>query len=260
MSLTVTPEVESAVASSRHRLVFAVKGDLLEASRRCEAEVFLERFGNTRDQLDEEYGPYRDQSVFVSLVDDADSVVATARLIAPGARPLKTLEDCGREPWGIDGPEAARAAGIDPDTTWDVATISARGDSRRSVLASAALYHGLILTARAYDVTATVAGLDSRVRGLLAAVGLFYRPLPGTWPADYLGSPASTPVFAPFGRMLDEQRRDVPEGYRLVTLGIGLDGVAVPSLEQFRRTRVIDLRPSAAEPAEVQQVGRAAQA
>lgn len=251
MSLDV---VTSPVAvRAGHRLVFDPRGSLLRASERCEADVFLARFGNTREQLEEEYGAFADQSLFVSLVDD-DDVIAAARLITPGPAGLKTLVDLSAGPWRVDGAAAARAVGLDLASTWDVATISARGKAGRGVLASAALYHGLVLTARANDVSATVAVLDERVRGLLDAVGLFYRPLPGTWAADYLGSAASTPVYAHFGAMLDEQKRTAPEGYRLVTLGIGLDDVQVPPIGRFRR-RLIDLRPvSAAQPAEGQQV------
>ena len=51
-------------------LHFNVRGELLEAARECEADVFLQAFGNTRQQLEDEYGPYNDQSVFVAVADD----------------------------------------------------------------------------------------------------------------------------------------------------------------------------------------------
>lgn len=244
MSLTVTtgPVTDDEVLT-RHRLVFDPQGDLLEASRVCEAEVFLARYGNTRQQLDEEYGPYADQSVFVSLVDGGGEVLATARLIAPGPLRSKTLVDCAGAPWFVDGMAAAENAGLDHDWTWDVTTVSARPDHRRDVLAAAAVYHGALMAGRANDATGLTAILDSRVRRMLGAFGLFLRPLPGTAPAPYLGSPSSTPVYASFGGMLDEQKRTTPEGYRLLTLGIGLDGVSIPPLSAFRLPkRVLDLR------------------
>src|SRR4029453_7143857 len=37
------------------RLLFDVQGELLESARECEAEVFLRWYGNTREQLAEEY-------------------------------------------------------------------------------------------------------------------------------------------------------------------------------------------------------------
>lgn len=246
MSLTVVAPEVRPTEGTRHRLVFDPRGDLLEASKVCEADVFLARYGNTRAQLDEEYGPYADQSVFVSLVDAAGEVVATARLIAPGPLLPKTLVDCAADPWGVDGLGAAVNAGLDHRWTWDVTTVSARADHRRDALAAAAIYHGALMAGRANDATGLVAVLDSRVRRMLSMFGLFLRPLPGTAPAPYLGSPSSTPVYASFAGMLAEQKRTSPEGYRLLTLGIGLDGVAIPPMAGFRLpARVLDMRDGA---------------
>jgi hypothetical protein len=109
-------------------LHFDPRGDLLEAARQCEEDVFLQAFGNTRSQLDEEYGPYNDQSVFVSVSDDSGHVVGSCRLITPGPAGLKTLNDVARQPWGVDGLRAARAASIDVTRTWDIATLGVRRD------------------------------------------------------------------------------------------------------------------------------------
>jgi hypothetical protein len=227
------------------RMHFDVSGRLLEAARECEAEVFLRWYGNTRAQLDEEYGPYEDRSVFLVLADRHDDVSAAMRLISPGgAAGLKTLTDVGQEPWLVDGPRAARAAGIDLLSTWEVATVGVRRKgSALELRQSLALYHGLGAVQRANAMTSFVAVLDDRVRRLLASVGLTTRPLPGTSSAPYLGSEASTPVYAHCGPMLDLQRRNVPDAYRLVTLGIGLDGVAVPPLDAFRLSRPGTGRP-----------------
>jgi hypothetical protein len=50
-------------------------------------------------------------------------------------------------------------------------------------------------------------------------------------------------VYAHFAPMLDNQRREFPDAYRLVTLGVGLDGILVPEPEAFvrRRAQLIDL-------------------
>jgi hypothetical protein len=93
-------------------------------------------------------------------------------------------------------------------------------------------------------MTTFIAVLDERVRRLLASVGILTRALPGTSTATYLGSPSSTPVYAHYAPMLDNQRREFPDAYRLVTLGIGLDGISVPAAESFRlrsRKRSLDL-------------------
>lgn len=215
---------------------FDAHGALLDSARECEAEVFLRWFGNTRDQLDEEYGPYEDSSVFLVLADDGGEVLGAVRLLVPGGHAgLKTVADVGQDPWGVDGTRACAAVGIELGSTWEIATLGVRqGTAASGLRLSLALYHGLITVARANRVTSFVAILDERVRRLLGSVGILTRPLPGTATASYLGSVSSTPIYAHLTPLLENQRRQFPDAYRLVTLGIGLDGVAVPTLDAFR--------------------------
>lgn len=229
-------------------LHFDVRGDLLEEARACEEDVFLQAFGNTRSQLDSEYGPYNDQSVFVAVADDSGQVYGACRLITPGATGLKTLNDVSREPWQVDGLRSARAAGIDPANTWDIGTLGVRRDFRGSRMSVAiALYHALVVSTRVNEVGAIVAVLDDQVRRLLTASDYIMSNLPGTRTAEYLGSPASTPVYGFCAGMLDAQRRMNPDAYRLISLGIGLDGISVPEPSAFElRTRlsaVADVEP-----------------
>lgn len=227
-------------------LHFDVQGDLLASARECEAEVFLRWYGNTRSQLEDEYGPYDDASVFVAVVDPSDEVVATMRLLAPGGSAgLKALNDIGKEPWSVDPDRCASVAGLALPTTWEVATISSRRKSTTAVAHSYALYHGLVLTARANLLSSFVAVLDERVRRLLESVGLVTLPLPGTGSRPYLGSGSSTPVYAHGPQLLDNQRRLSPEAFALVSHGTGLDGIAVPPEETFRLHRRADLAPTA---------------
>lgn len=225
-------------------MLFDVDGPLLDSARDCEAEVFLSAYGNTRQQLADEYDPYEDSTVFLVVADHHGDVMATVRLLAPGgAAGLKTLVDMGRAPWGVDATRSAAAARLDPASTWEVATLAVRRGNRGDhARLSLALYHGLIAVCRANGMSAFVAVLDERVRRLLSAVGLPTQPLPGGRTAPYLGSVASTPVYAHCAPVLDEQRRSFPDAYRLVTLGVGLDGIAVPPPEEFRlRPRVREL-------------------
>lgn len=218
------------------RIHFAAQGQLLQSALECEAEVFLRWFGNTSDQLKKEYGSYEDSSVFLVVADRLGEARGAVRLIAPGGRAgLKTLADVGQEPWGVDGERTASAVGIAAESTWDVATLGVRGGSaaERQRL-SLALYHGLMSVAQVNQMSSFVAILDERVRRLLASVGIVTRRLPGTTTAPYLGSAASTPVYAHFQPLLENQRRHFPDAYRLVTLGVGLDGITVPALEAFR--------------------------
>ena len=91
-------------------------GDLLAAARECEADVFLHWYGNTREQLADEYGPYEDRSVYLVVSDADDDVVATMRLIAPGGEAgLKAINDLSGPPWKVDGTRAALSAGLDLD-------------------------------------------------------------------------------------------------------------------------------------------------
>jgi N-acyl-L-homoserine lactone synthetase len=218
---------------------FQVADLLLDSALDCEAEVFLRWSGNTAGQLADEYGAYEDATVFLVVADRDDHVVGAVRLLAPGGRAgLKTLVDVGEPPWTVDGRRSAAAVGIDLTSTWEVATLGVRrtSDADRAQLALA-LYHGLMTIAQVNRMTSFVAVLDERVRRLLSSVGIITQPLPGTSTAPYLGSGSSTPVYCHFGPMLENQRLRFPDAYRLVTLGIGLDGVSVPPRESFRLDR-----------------------
>jgi hypothetical protein len=223
-------------------LHFDARGALLEAARQCEEDVFLQAFGNTRIQLEDEYGPYNDQSVFVAISDDEGQVVGTCRLITPGSAGLKTLNDVSREPWGIDGLRAARAADIDPENAWDVATLGVRRDYRGSKMAvSIALYHAIVVGTRVNEVGTITAILDDQIRRILTAADFIMPPLPGTRTGQYLGSPASTPVYGHCAGMVDGQRRMNPDAYRLMSLGIGLDGISIPEQSAFELRSRLDV-------------------
>jgi len=220
------------------RLVFNPTGHLLASARRCEAAIFLRWYGNTPEQLAAEYDPYEASSVFVALADDQDDVLGIVRFVVPGQAGLKTLNDVGMPPWNATPSRSAAAARIDPASTWDCATMGLRPDrSGSTARLSLALYHGLLLALRVNAVHTVIAVLDERARRLLSAIGLVVHAIPGTAARPYLGSVASTPVFAHLATGLDQQRRLAPEAHRLVTLGIGLDGVSAPDPNTFRWTQ-----------------------
>lgn len=229
----------TGVLATQLSMHFQPAGPLLESALDCEAEVFYQWFGNTREQLAQEYDPYLDATVFLVVADRDGEALGAVRLIAPGGRAgLKTLADVGSPPWETDGARSAAAVGIDLGSTWEVATLGVRKtpEASRAQL-SMALYHGLMTIAQVNRMTSFVAVLDERVRRLLAAVGIVTYPLPGTSTQPYLGSRASTPVFCHFAPMLQNQRLRFADAYRLVTLGIGLDGVSVPPRETFTLSR-----------------------
>ncbi|CAN5754076.1 hypothetical protein BH20ACT6_BH20ACT6_00340 [soil metagenome] len=232
------------------RLVFDPQDDLLAATRDCEAEVFSQWFGNTRQRLIEEYAPYEPNSAFLALADDHDEVLACARFLDSSRGPLKTIDDMQRPPWDVDAARSAASVDVNLARTWDIATMGVRPRvAKEHVRLAFALYHGIITSVRVNNATDIVAILDERVRQLLDSVGIIMRPLPGTRPASYLGSPASAPVFARVSRSVYRQRRHFPDAYRLITLGIGLGDIRVPPRAEFRLRRPVDLPTAARQPA-----------
>jgi hypothetical protein len=209
-------------------------GSSVAAARECEAAVFWNAYGNTREQLDDEYGPYEDDSAFIALAEHGGDVVAVCRVIRPGVAGLKTLNDLSRQPWGVDGRRAARAAGVDPARTVDVATIGVRhGLGRGRALAAVALYHGIVAVTRANNLPFVVMLMDERARRLLTAVGCETQLLPGTRGGPYLGSAITYPLWANVPTMMDRQRAVNPEAHRMISMGRGLDGIQVPALSAF---------------------------
>jgi len=211
------------------RFVFDPQGEELAAAKKCEADVFLEAYNNTSEQFDEEYGPYEDATGFMTVLEDDGRAVGTVRFIAPGPAGLKSLNDVSRPPWEVDGVRSARAAGVDPDRTWDIATIAVRRGSGRGGLCASALYHGIINAAFANDIDFIVMIMDSHARQLLTSLGMQTQALPGTKTGEYLGSTSSTPLWANLARGMEQQRQDSPEAYRLIRQGIGLDGITLPN-------------------------------
>ncbi len=241
------------------RFVFDPIGEELAAARRCEAQVFLETYGNTAEEFELEYGPYEASTGFMTVLEDDGEAVATARFIAAGPSGLKTLNDVGRIPWQVDGLRSARAAGVDPGRTWDIATIAVRRGAGRGGLCASALYHGIISAAYANDIDFIVMIMDSRARDLLSSLGMQTHALPGTKAGEYLGSESSIPLWANMNRALNQQRKDSPDAYRLIFQGIGLDGITMPTdwiwrrrseaTSRVRRLSAAPVIPGGAEPA-----------
>jgi hypothetical protein len=221
------------------RLVLDPTGDDLAAALACEADVFLETYGNTAEQFADEYGPYLADTGFLAVIDEEGTALGVSRFIAPGIAGLKTLNDSARPPWRADGMRAARAAGVDPARTWDIATIAVRKSHGRGGICAAALYHGILHTCRANAAEWIVMILDERARRLLSAAGLATQMLPGTGPGEYLGSRSSTPLWGHLATMFDQQRRHHLDAYRLIYSGIGLDGVELPRDWAWHRRNVI---------------------
>ena len=217
------------VNDPRLEVLVDVEGPDEDAARQCELEVLGHWYGDTPDLLEKAYGPYEDDTVFLALRHERHGVVGFARLITPGALPLKTIADIGKPPWSADGERAARLADLDLARTWDIATIGVRPDvGVTGRVGGAALYRSIIHVALANGIRSVVAIIDRRVRALLASVGLVLNDLPGTTPMPYMGSEACSPVFSHIADTVELQRVAAPQFYRYISLGEGMDTVALP--------------------------------
>jgi hypothetical protein len=233
------------MATPSMRLVWNAQGEIRDAARRCEAEIFYDWFGNTAEQLDEEYGAYEESTVFNAVVDEDGEVHGVVRSIVPGPAGLKTLDDLIGDPWRVDPDAAVAAAGFDAGAAWDLTTLGVRrGTRHKGVMALEALLYGTLMGARVNGYTTITTLIDINVRRLMESLGLILHDFPGTRPGPYLGSPATSAVHSDIDAMLERQRRLAPKSHRAVRFGEGLTGVDVPPLESMRLAgvrRVIDL-------------------
>jgi hypothetical protein len=232
------------------RLVFAPGGAALEAALDCEADVFEQRFGESREHLHGSLAAHEDTSVFLAVLDRSGTAVAASRLVTPGPRRHKTLDYLAAEPWGIDPDEAVQLTGVQLGRTYDVATLTVRPRSvGEGALWTAALCHGMFQIAKANGVSHTIALLDEAARQRLASVGIIYHAFPGARAQAFDGSPATTPVYASMPDMFARQRREFPEAYQLINKGLGLRDVHLPPLDHFRLpVRALDLRTAVTLP------------
>jgi hypothetical protein len=212
------------------RLVFNVKGDLRQAAVALESEVYQRAFGRTAEQMNQDFAPYERSSVVIAVVDGDDRVVGVSRLILPSDAGLKTLADSFERPDGVTPANAARAAGLDPTTTWEWATVAVASSSKGGGLSVAiALFHGALAAAAVNGCTALVGTFDEQFLATLSMMDLSFDRLPGVGVGPVGEGGRITPVYARLPMALDAQRRRNPDAYRLVTLGIGLDGVMLPA-------------------------------
>jgi hypothetical protein len=176
-----------------------------ELGREIEREVFAETFGNTRAQLEGEYGAYDDASVFLLAVDrHLQEVVGTMRIIVPSMAGLKSVLDLARDPWHEDHLAVlARTPGAPHlEDTWDIATLAVlRRHRRPGRIVSRSLMGVFAHATYASLGTGTparywVSMLDLHVLNLIQRTwNRPFQPWPGVGVGSYLDSPASLPVW-----------------------------------------------------------------
>lgn len=216
------------------RLLFDVQGEIREAAKECEADVFYAHFGNTAQDLADAYRKYESSTHFMAVADQDGQVLAAARLIFPGPAGLKTFDDVAEEPWRIDPLRAAEQAGLELNRTMDGTTFAVRDGLRRhGFAASHALLYGMFAGMAANGISSLVAMVDSVVIGLLRDLGLIFETIPGTSSQPYFGSAATTPMYAHLAALMATQQRLAPGAYQAIGQGIGLAGVEVPGKHEF---------------------------
>lgn len=193
--------------------------------RALESAVFGEFFGNTAAQLQAEYGKYEPASIFLGCWDGA-ALLGCMRVTRVGTGSSKTLDDLAGPPWSVDVAETLAAARVNTLLTCDIATLSISPAARRGNGGRAAdhLFAALFAWSRGAGIRYWTALLDDVVLGLLAAGGIEFQRLPATQSAPYLGSPATSPVYAVVDEVLAALVRSHPR--RLAELA-PLAGVAV---------------------------------
>jgi hypothetical protein len=202
-----------------------------ELARTIERNVFYETFGNTPELLAAEYDPYEEASIFLCVIDHAQRAPAgMLRLVMPSSYGFKSLHDLERL-WGLTPDELAARHGIEFDLSsmFDMATLAvppAYRGAAASGLVATALYQGLGLIGRRFDIQWCVAILDQIV--LKQINRPFARPLapiPSTEPRRYLDSPSSQPVYIDVADYKARVGLLDPDMHRLIFRGEGLESV-----------------------------------
>jgi hypothetical protein len=194
-----------------------------------EAAQFGARYGETPQTLAVSFEPFVSSMVFVRVRDERGTVVGMARIIGPSAAGLPAVHDLALPVWGLDPREVVAVAGFDPQSTWEIATITALPGP-----AAQACWHGVLRLLRVNRVSVVVAMLDDRVKAIVNShMQMRVTPMPGAFSGPYYGSPATTAVYAEVEAVLARQRLVARPIWDLVTAGIGLPIRAVTD-DQFR--------------------------
>lgn len=215
-SLTAQLLAEREPHTDQAVVCYRVENDSKYANvaRTIERQVFEVYFGNTADDMMEEYGPYEEQSVFFLSVDkDKRNPVGVLRAIRNGSAGLKSLNDLEAFTGGDDRGALPRITidgvqqfhNIDSlDKCWDVGTVAVTKPYRSDTLTSVQLYRALYVSALDNGVDYFVSIIDKKpYEKMTHYLGIPFVPLVGSEQFPYLGSSASQAVYG-----------EVPEFYR----------------------------------------------
>ncbi|HUC36762.1 MAG TPA: hypothetical protein VMR97_06530 [Acidimicrobiales bacterium] len=200
-----------------------------ELGRHVEQTVFLEAFGNTPEQLTDEYRRYESSSVFICVLDQMRGLPAgVMRVLLPSPAGFKSFNDI--EPvWGEPAEAIVGRTGIalDEKRTWDIATLAVDADYRGKAtmgLVSMGLYQTLTLTARNCGIDWFVAILDVPVLRMLRwKLHMIFAGYKGVSAMPYLGSPASMPAWCDVIEAERRLRERDPDLHAVLVKGTGLE-------------------------------------
>lgn len=232
MTLDTDTMIDSLVDGAKPSQPFALfalaaDDERSELARRVEAAVFLDAFGDTRQLLAEEYGPYESSTVFLVAVDLLRGrPVGAVRAISGAGGPPKLFSDLERD-WGRSWDQVAASLDepLDPRRSWELATWSVdpsyRSSSAEGLIGGllGAAFVALANRAAAEWMVAIIdVGVVGRVEELLSTPS---RHFPGCPPIPFLGSGASVPLWANIPRCIARLDEDDPARARLLR---GLEG------------------------------------
>ena len=163
--------------------------------RYVEEEVFVKEFGNTPEEMVEQYGPYEAASRFWVVFDlNSRLPVGALRAIENSPAGLKTLNDIEEDYLRIPTKEISDRYQLDLDKTWDVGTVAVLREYRgrkHDFLPSLTLYRALYRGAVNEDIKDFVAIIDKDAKFGLDLMGVPFKPIMDSESFSYLGSKVS---------------------------------------------------------------------
>ncbi len=209
--------------------LFRVDEPGAELGRYLERTVFMEAFGNSPQLLADEYDRYEASSVFICVVDQMRRLPAgVMRVLLPSPAGFKSFDDI-EAVWGEPASEVIERTGLalDPDRTWDIATLAVGGDYRGKAttgLVTMGLYQTLTLAARNCGIEWFVAILDMPVfRMIRWKLHMAFAGYKGVAAMPYLGSPASMPAWCDVNESERRLKAKDPDLHAILVEGTGLE-------------------------------------
>jgi hypothetical protein len=211
-------------------LIFAVNDPQANAALALEEAVFLKEFGNTAEQLDDEYGPYRNYSFILCVMDNLNHTVAgmTRIIVQNDEVGLKSINDIAQY-W----PEISLSEPpLSERNIWDIGTLAiaeAYQTPMSAGLIGLGLYQSAIRIARHFQIDTLIALLDSIVHRLTR--WKYHAPfqiVPGAIAKPYLGSKATFPVYSRISVWDENLRAKDPSIHEIIYTGKGIEAALSP--------------------------------